>query len=423
MTVISCGIDFGTTNSAVGVARGAERALVMLEGDRSLLPSAMFFPPRGGTLFGRAAIDHYLAGGEGRLLRGLKKILGTALMQEKTNLGHQSLSFTAILQIFVANLKHAAEQAHGQEIRHVVMGRPVHFHDGNPDADGMAQQTLENIAQAAGFTHVEFLYEPIAAAFAHEEHVAGEKRALVVDLGGGTSDFTVIRLSRARMGAFDRADDILATAGVRVGGTSFDYKLSMQNFMPFLGLDDYYQDRFDAEKWLPMPRAVYQNLSDWPFVPLAHTHQAIRQTQELLPQAEDETKLERLLSVQEEQRGYALLEAVEGAKIRLTDAETCAIDLAWLPDMEEESVTRAQLEEAIADDVARVMESLQDCLRKAQVAARDIELVILTGGSSALPVIQKRVRALLPQAHLSQGNRMDSVGLGLAYHSGRIFGG
>jgi hypothetical chaperone protein len=421
MAPASCGIDFGTTNSAVALARDGRKALVPLEDGRTTLPSALFFPTRKDPLFGRAAIDSYLLGTEGRLLRGLKKILGTALMQDKTQLGHRSLSFAAILQIFIAHLKDGAEQACGQTVGHVVMGRPVHFHDNNHAADGTAQDTLRAVAHAVGFTHVEFLYEPIAAAFAHEALVEKEKLALVVDLGGGTSDFTVIRLSTARARSADRTQDILATTGVRVGGTTFDYRLSLQCFMPLLGLGDEYHDSFDDEKWLPMPRAVYQDLSDWPFVHRAQTPQALRQTQDLMRRAADPVNLERLLRVQEEQRGHALLACVEDTKIILTQEADCRAPVSWFAPPDRPHVTRAALEDAIAADTARIMEALADCLQRAGVTADRIELVILTGGSTALPLIQKTIADLFPHAQLSQGNRMDSVGLGLAYHSERLF--
>lgn len=418
---LSCGIDFGTTNSAVAVAADGVKRLVALEGAQTTLPSAVFFPTRSAPLFGRAAIDEYLLGAEGRLLRGLKKILGTALMQDKTQLGHKALSFAAILEVFITHLKHGAEAAYDREITQVVMGRPVHFHDNNRDADGTAEDTLRTIAQAAGFKDIAFLYEPIAAAFAHEAHVQHEKLALVVDLGGGTSDFTVIRLSAERARSIERAQDILATTGIRVGGTTFDYRLSLQHFMPLFGLGDEYQDAFDEYKWLPMPRAVYQDLSDWPFVHRAQTPQAIRQTQELLRRAEDPDKLEKLLVVQEEQRGHALLECVEQTKIILTQNEECRAPISWFADDERPIVTRDELEDAITADVGRIGDALRLCLRDAQITADQVELVILTGGSTALPVIQHMATRLFPHAQLSQGNRMDSVGLGLAYQSERIY--
>ena len=121
------------------------------------------------------------------------------------------------------------------------MGRPVHFRDNDPSGDAQAQAELEKIARSVGFKHVAFQYEPIAAAFAHEQNLSSEKLAFVVDIGGGTSDFTVIRLSPTRKLKLDRSDDVLANTGVRIGGNDFDKDLSLKSFMPCFGLGSEYR--------------------------------------------------------------------------------------------------------------------------------------------------------------------------------------
>lgn len=418
----ACGIDFGTSNSTVALAaEGRAPALVTLEDGKTTLPSALFYRNNVEPVFGRAGIAAYLAGEEGRLIRGLKKILGTSLMDDRTFLGSKPVYFTSILETFLAHLKSRAEEAVGDAVESVVMGRPVHFHDNDHDADQLSQNTLEKIARATGFKHVEFLYEPIAAAFAHEEKVAGEKLALVIDLGGGTSDFTVIKLSRSRIGAPDRSGDILATAGVRIGGTNFDYRLSLKGFMPYLGLGSYYHDIFDEEKWLEMPLGPYAQLSDWPLVHHAQTPKAVSQTTDLLRRAHEPEKVERLLKVQENHLGYALLEEVEGTKIALTAQEKYMASLGELDRDLRFPVTRKTLEGAIRQDVRRVMDALAACVADAGLKPEQIDLLIMTGGSTELPVINSLVTQMFPHAEVSQGNRLDSVGLGLAYQAGRAF--
>jgi hypothetical chaperone protein len=257
--MIACGLDFGTSNSAIGIARGGEApALAPLEGDATLMPSAVFFDyeTKGRVLYGSEAIAAYVGQTEGRLMRALKTILGSSLIHEKTSLGGRMVPLSEVVAMFVRHLKRRAETFAGEEITSVVHGRPVHFVDGDERADADAQAMLEAIARQAGFRDVAFVPEPIAAAHHYERTVAAEELVLIADIGGGTSDFSVVRIGPGRRGRAERGEDILATAGVRLGGTDFDTSLSLAAVMPLLGLGTRL-----AEKNLPMPKAPYHELA------------------------------------------------------------------------------------------------------------------------------------------------------------------
>ena len=231
------GIDFGTSNSAMSWAspHGLSR-LIPLEGDAVSMPTAVFFNAEDHrTHFGRDAVAQYLAGTEGRLLRSLKSLLGSPLINESTEVNHRSISFLEIVTTFLVELRERATQALGSAPERVVMGRPVHFVDDDAERDAMAQQSLLEAAQAAGFREVSFQLEPIAAALDHERRLDREAVVLIVDIGGGTSDFTVVRLGPQRMALADRSGDVLATTGVHIGGTDFDHRLSLEQVMPLLG--------------------------------------------------------------------------------------------------------------------------------------------------------------------------------------------
>src|SRR5262245_44305786 len=256
----ACGLDFGTSNSAIGVVRDGRPALVPVERDATLIPSAVFFDyeTRGRILFGAEGIAAYMGRTEGRLMRALKSILGSPLIDETTMLGGRKVALADVVHLFIRHLKAKAEDHIGAEIDAVVHGRPVRFVDGDDTADAKAQGVLEVIAKRAGFRNVEFVYEPIAAAYHYEETVAREEVVLIADIGGGTSDFTVVRIGPERRVLSDRTSDILANAGVRVGGTDFDTLLSLDAVMPALGLGTQL-----INKDLPMPRAVYFELATW----------------------------------------------------------------------------------------------------------------------------------------------------------------
>jgi len=210
----ACGLDFGTSNSALGVVKDGALALAPVEGDDTLIPSAIFFDfeTKGRILFGRQAIDTYISQHEGRLMRALKSILGSPLIDESTAVGHRRIRLTEVVEMFVRHLKQRAEDFLGREIDQVVHGRPVRFVDRDDAADAKAQSVLEGIAKRVGFRDVIFEYEPLAAAYHYEDSVSQEELVLVADIGGGTSDFSVIRIGPERRNRPDRRDDILANA-------------------------------------------------------------------------------------------------------------------------------------------------------------------------------------------------------------------
>jgi hypothetical chaperone protein len=162
---------------------------------------------------------------------------------------------TEVVEIFVRHLKAKAEAFAGEEITAVVHGRPVRFVEKDDTADAKAECVLEGIAKRVGFRDVAFVYEPIAAAYHYEETVQGEEIVLIADIGGGTSDFTVIRIGPRRRALLDRSGDILANEGVRIGGTDFDSLLSLKSVMPLLGLGTQL-----VQKNLPMPNSLYFEL-------------------------------------------------------------------------------------------------------------------------------------------------------------------
>ena len=256
------GIDFGTTNSSAAISDGKTVRMVDVENGKDTIPTALFFPDKSNQVYyGRNAQNEYTSGDKpGRFMRSMKRVLGSPLMRGSTVVSGKSMRFDAVVGYFVKYLKQQIDKAAGRDVECVVMGRPVHFRDNDPEGDKRAEQELEKIAIAAGFKQVAFQYEPIAAAFAHEQDIKSDKLAFVVDIGGGTSDFTVIRLSPERKLNFDRASDVLANTGVRIGGNDFDKALSMKSFMPCFGLGTEYRS---YNKNISLPTAPFISLSTW----------------------------------------------------------------------------------------------------------------------------------------------------------------
>jgi hypothetical chaperone protein len=190
-----CGLDFGTSNTTLGTIEGQSPVLVALEAQHTTIPSAMFYELDSAVLIGRRAIEAYVEGAPGRLMRSLKSVLGTSLIDETTRLGRERISFHDVIAYYLGAVKRRAEQTSGRELREVVHGRPVHFVDNAPDADRKAEQTLRTIARG---DEVTFQFEPIAAALDYERQITSEELALIADIGGGTSDFSIARLGPDR---------------------------------------------------------------------------------------------------------------------------------------------------------------------------------------------------------------------------------
>ena len=420
--MIACGLDFGTSNSAIGVARDNTSALAPIEASNTLMPSAVFFDyeTRGRVLFGNEAISAYVGQTEGRLMRALKSILGSPLINEETSLGGRKVPLTEVVEIFVRHLKHKAEAFAGQEITSVVHGRPVRFVDDDDRADARAQEVLEAIARRAGFRDVAFVYEPIAAAHHYEQTVQGEELALIADIGGGTSDFSIIRVGPRHRACADRdpADrnrDVLATAGVRVGGTDFDTALSLAAVMPLLGLGTEL-----VEKNLPMPNALYHELATWPTINFAYTYKNERQIAELVSLASEPEKVARLLAVVRQRLGHRLAFAVEDAKIALSAEELAVVPLSFLEAGLAITATRADFDHAIEARMDRLHRATVDCIAAAGLGPAAIDTIFLTGGSSRVPAVRAAIGRAAPSARMARGSDLLSVALGLTQMAGMM---
>lgn len=421
MKQIICGIDFGTSNSAVALA-DPERGSVTLapvEDAHLTIPSTIFIGPTNNAHFGREAIHSYVARSPGRFMRSLKRILGTSLMKEGTSFGHKRLDFHDVLVCFVSNLRDKASAAAGSEVKHVVAGRPVHFVDGDSKADAEAEQQLRAVYTAAGFTGIQFQYEPIAAAFAHETRLDDrEYLAFVIDIGGGTSDFAAVKLSGSSVTKQDRRKDILASAGIRIGGNDFDRILSLASVMPLLG-----KGSTHGAKSLPFPSGPFHDLSEWSRIQHMYTRGYRQKLEALMVEAHEPHLTRRLLTVVDAELGHALMAGVEETKIQLSSHEAATADLGFIENNLAAPVDRCFLEDKLAHKLANLNQAIEECLKKARIPATAIDLVVLTGGATSMPCLQAMAQSTFPNARVSDADRLSSVASGLAYSALKRYSG
>jgi hypothetical chaperone protein len=419
IAMASAGLDFGTSNSAIGAAIGGSAALAPVEGASTLIPSTVFFDfaDLKSAAYGRAAIDAYTLGTDGRLMRGLKTILGSSLIEDRTQVGPRRLALSDVVGMFIRHLKTQAEEFAGAPLDAVVHGRPVHFVDGDEKADARAQATLEALARQAGFAHVSFTFEPLAAAYQYEQTVNREELVLVADIGGGTSDFSIVRIGPERRAKSDRRDDILAHSGCRVGGTDFDRGLSMDAVMPLLGLGTRL-----LVKDLPAPIGPYADLSFWPTINLVYTPKSVREIGEVLAVAEEPAKVARLLTAAKKHLGHRTVFAVEDAKIGLTDRETGQIALDFIENGLSAEATRSRLNAIVSNEMQRLRVAIWSCLADAGIDAGDLDTLFLTGGSSLTPIVHRTICEEAPEARIQRGDDFLSVAMGLTLEAQRRYG-
>jgi hypothetical chaperone protein len=416
-----CAIDFGTSNSAIAVPAetGAPgMRLVELEPGFRTMPTAVFYNAEDETrCFGREAIDAYVDGFDGRLMRSIKSILGSDLMDQSTEIGHGiTIKYLDIVIGYLRHLKAKAEADCGVALERVVIGRPVFFVDADPVRDAKAQASLTTAARAAGFREVAFQFEPIAAALDYESTLAREELVLVADIGGGTSDFSLVRVGPNRHPLPDRKADILANYGIHVAGTDFDQSVSLAAIMPALGFGSH------GRSGRRVPGKVYFDLATWHLINTVYTHNRAIELREMISMYADMAAYERLMKVVTSRLGHRLAAAAEQAKIEVALHGRATVDLDCVETALALSFSERQQADALAHKVDRIVAAAGETVRRAGIGADLVSAVYFTGGSTGLAFLTERIAGLFPNAQNVRGDRFSSVASGLGIYASRFFG-
>ncbi|MFT3687559.1 Hsp70 family protein [Paenirhodobacter sp.] len=395
-------IDFGTSNSAAAIAWDGGIYRIPVERGAETLPTAVFFPAEGGAMrIGAAAGDALIAREDGRYMRALKSVLGHPLLHESRLIGGKRRTVAQIITAFLTELRTRAEAQTGQRFPRALSGRPVHFND-DAAKDAQAEADLRACYLAAGFEAVEFLPEPEAAAIACADMGGAEEIGLIVDIGGGTSDFSVFHQGR-----------ILASHGIRLGGTDFDHAVSMAHAMPELGLNGQLRREMGAGL-LPVPRAPYVDLATWAKIPFLYTPETRRLVKGMVRSAVEPQRMARFATVIEDELGHELAFAVERGKIAANGAAEGRIAMGFIEKGLSAGITAASLNAALHDARLRLREAAALTLAMAGVAPGDVGRVILVGGSSLMAVVAEESTALCPGARLLRSEAFTAVVDGLA---------
>lgn len=405
------GIDFGTSNSAAGVALDGVPQLIEVERGAQTLPTAVFFDfDERRIVYGRPAQEALIGGDEGRYMRALKSLLGTSLMRESRMLLGKRMDFISIVGRFLAEIKLRAEAATGQQFDRALSGRPVMFHSADAARNAQALIDLTECYHAAGFKDVKFLAEPEAAALANRAYLNPGDLGLIVDIGGGTSDFTLFRQQG------DAGIHILASNGLRLGGTDFDRELSLKHVMPYLGMGSDIKHMFGGDTHVA-PQSMFADLATWQKIPFLYTRETRRAAEDLARHAVEPDLLARLVTVLEDELGHDLAFAVEAGKIAANDPEAMALPEIKLDTLERGlhlPLPAAMMAATLADMAGKIGETARETVAQAGMNTDDVTRLIFVGGSSLMGVVDTSLRRVFPQAEVHQAEALTGVVDGLA---------
>ena len=417
------GIDFGTTNSSIASVdeRGqlqllhfpagagftdAYRSLLYLEQTKTKSRSHLH------SWSGPEGIERYLAAEpKGRLIQSLKSYLSSRTLSSTEVFGRRQLLEDLVARI-LADLRNHAEHYFGRPVHSAMVGRPVHFVGAESDADdAYALERLRDSFSRAGFTYVEFEFEPVGAAHHYATTLTEEQLVLIGDFGGGTSDFSLLRL-RPTGSASPVRSELLATSGVGLAGDAFDARLVRHLVSPHLGAGTLEQS--GGKTLVAVPNWVYRRLEHWHHLSFLRTRSVTEMLRAARVRAFEPEKIAALTELIEADLGYQLHQAVQRAKFALSTQDHATFRFHHHGLDLEAPVTRAEFESWIAPDLAAIRHAVDDVMATSGMEDRVVDRVFLTGGTSLVPSVRRIFERRFGVDRISSGDEFTSVASGLA---------
>jgi hypothetical chaperone protein len=450
--VMFIGFDYGTANCSVAVMQDNAPRLLTLENGSPLLPSMLCAPTREAVsewLYRHHNVPADGAENQALLRRAINynrdediEVLGNSVQfglaslhqyvddpeevyfvkSPKSFLGANGLKpqqvalFEDLVCAMMLHIKQQAQSQLSEQITQAVIGRPINFQGlGGDDANAQAQGILERAATRAGFNDVVFQFEPVAAGLDFEATLNDEKRVLVVDIGGGTTDCSLLLMGPQWRQKADRQDSLLGHSGCRIGGNDLDIALAFKCLMPLLGMGG------ETEKGIALPVLPWWNavaINDVPAQSDFYSAANGRMLNDLLRDARDADKVALLLKVWRQRLSYRLVRSAEESKIALSAQPDFNAELPFISDELATAISQQGLEEALNQPLARIMEQVKLALESSHETP---DVIYLTGGSARSPLIKKALAAQLPGIPIAGGDDFGSVTAGLARWAQVVF--
>ncbi|MBJ6725057.1 Hsp70 family protein [Geomesophilobacter sediminis] len=410
------GIDFGTTNSALSIYRDGKVEIADIDafnGNASLMRSVLYFNEDEEIFTGQEAIDNYVSdGAAGRFMQSIKNFLPNRSFEGTEVFGKKYL-IEDLVAIILKKIKAQGEAWVGSPVDSVVLGRPVVFSE-DPEKDALAQSRLEKAARKAGFRNIFFQFEPVAAALSYEESLpaGAEKLVLIGDFGGGTSDFTVIRVKGGAFGRSDRRSDVLSLGGVYTAGDKFDSQIMWEKIAKYFGRGVKYKGMGKDEEF-DIPHSIIYTLCQWHRIPLLRARKTREQIRLIKNAATDRKAIENLEHLIGDNFGFFLFRCIEKAKCELSQADLTEVVFRERDLSITEAVSREEFETMNAGNVARIAGCIDEVVANSGITHGGIDTVFLTGGTSRIPFIRRLFEERFGADKLENRNAFTSVVHGL----------
>lgn len=414
-------IDFGTSNSLLAAANAeATCPPVPLDAaakDPTLLRSLLFFGDGGHFSCGAAAIADFVEGGlNGRFIRSVKKYLPDRGFSG-TQIGTRTMAMENIIGRFLRVMRERADAHFGVAVDRVVLGRPAKFST-DDEADHYAEERLRRAAEIAGFREVTFCPEPVAAA--HDFHLQLDRPTtlLVADFGGGTSDYTVVRMHEQRF----QPSDVLALGGVSLAGDVLDGCIMRRKVAPHFGADVTYRAALGSNV-LPMPRPIIEKLCSPADMTVLRHRDILAFLEDVRSSSlgpDDRRRMDQLLTLVEDSLAFQIFDAIERSKCALSDSEQTEIAFDYPSIHIREAMTRAEFESASEKPMDAILASLDRTVAAAGLTTDDIDVVCCTGGTAKVPRIARAIEARFGREKVRQLRSFHSVVQGLAERARQV---
>lgn len=408
-------IDFGTTNSLLGAAENSKTLhmpipLDLNAVDSTILRSVMFFPERKPAFFGSDAIHEYVKHGmQGRLIRSIKKFLPMRSFSS-TSIGGKQIQLENIIGIFLTEMRARANQHFNRDVDRVVLGRPARF-SSDPEEDKLAENRLEKAAKIAGFKEIYFCPEPLAAAYDFKETLNETKTVLVVDFGGGTSDFTVIRIGPETF----KDSDVLSLGGISIAGDALDGSLMRKRISKHFGADVQYKVPFGSNI-LTMPAHLIEKIcspADISILQERDTIEFFKNVKTWSLGNKDRNKMDQLFTLINDHIGFDLFEKIETTKKALSKTSNNIFEFENSGIKIQENIQKNEFQNYSADLVESILEKIDDTIKAAQLSNKDIDLICSTGGTAKVSAIHDGLVARFGKEKIQEQSQFHSVVRGL----------
>ncbi|MCA1197815.1 Hsp70 family protein [Sphingomonas sp. R647] len=410
------GLDFGTTNTVAALAdgEGGSRLIEFAQDDASdaVFRTALCFWEEESGWNGIAhdagpwAIAEFLQSPfDSRFVQSFKSVAASPTF-ERAQIYGRPFRFEDLGQRFLQKLVAHSGAALTDRPRRIVVGRPVEYAGVRPDP-ALARQRYDAMFDGFG-TEIHYVYEPLGAAYSYAARLTEAATLLVADFGGGTTDFSIVRV--AAPGA-DRRCVPLGFSGVAIAGDRFDQRIVQQLVLPLLGKGGSYRS-FGKE--LPVPGGYFAEFADWSRLALMRNRRTLDELRRLQRDALDPVPIGRMIALIEHEQGFPLYDAVGRLKRALSSAEQAPFRFEGGAVTIAAEVRRKDFESWIAEDLLRIEAALDDAMDQAAMSADRIDRVFLTGGSSLIPAIRALFTRRFGETRIATGGELTSIAHGLA---------